>query len=80
VFKDRYFPRWDFVDAKLGHNPSYVWRSIHASYVVVREVLRWRSGDGSQIRAWTEPWIKNNERAYATSVVPLGIESMMVSD
>jgi len=24
VFKSRYFSKWNFVDAKLGHSPSYV--------------------------------------------------------
>ena len=67
------------MDAKLGHNPNYVWRSIHASYVVVRGVFRWRSRDGSQIKSWYDPWIRNNERAHATSVVPVGMENMMVS-
>jgi hypothetical protein len=35
VFKAKYFPRGNFVDAKLGHNSSYVWHSIHASQVIV---------------------------------------------
>lgn len=28
VFKARYFPRRDFLNSVVGHNPSYVWRSI----------------------------------------------------
>nr|KYP34809.1 Transposon TX1 uncharacterized [Cajanus cajan] len=36
VFKAKYFPRGDFLGANLGHNPSFTWRSIHASQVVVR--------------------------------------------
>lgn len=28
VFKARYFPRSNFLGSKLGHNPSFVWRSI----------------------------------------------------
>jgi len=24
----KYFPRSDYVGASIGHNPSYVWRSI----------------------------------------------------
>ncbi|PNX86605.1 ribonuclease H, partial [Trifolium pratense] len=31
VFKAKYYSKEGFLDAKLGHNPSYVWRSIHAS-------------------------------------------------
>jgi len=32
VFKARYFPRSSFLVAKLGHNPSFVWRSIWNSH------------------------------------------------
>lgn len=42
VFKAKYFLSVDFLDAQLGHNPSFVWRSIHASWVVVKEGLQWR--------------------------------------
>jgi len=55
VFKARYFLRGNFVDAKLGHNLSYVWRTIHASHILVRGGLVWRLGDGSQIRALNDP-------------------------
>jgi hypothetical protein len=37
VFKAKYYPKEGFLEAKLGHNPSYVWRSIHASQVVELE-------------------------------------------
>jgi hypothetical protein len=80
VFKARYFPRGNFVDVKLGHNPSYVWRSIHASQVIVRGGLRWRLGDDSHIRTWYDPWINDEGRAYATSNIPPGMKGMMVSE
>lgn len=28
LFKARYFPNSNFLDATLGNNPSFVWRSI----------------------------------------------------
>ena len=28
IMKARYFPNSEFLDAKLGDNPSYMWRSI----------------------------------------------------
>ena len=31
VFKAKYFPNCDFVEASLGANPSYVWRSLMAA-------------------------------------------------
>lgn len=59
IFKDKYCLREDFVNEKLGHNPSFVWRSIHTSHVVVREDLKLRVDDGSRIRGWYDPWIRD---------------------
>lgn len=36
-------------------------------------------GDGSQIIACYDPWIRDDMRAYATGVVPMGMKNMMVS-
>jgi len=37
IFKARYYPNISYLDAKLGHNPSFVWRSILSAKVVVRQ-------------------------------------------
>lgn len=31
VYKSRYFPHTNFLDAKIGSNPSYIWRSVLAA-------------------------------------------------
>lgn len=31
IFKAKYFPNVDFMGARLGHDPSFVWRSIQSS-------------------------------------------------
>lgn len=36
LFKARYFPRSDYLGANLGHNPSFVWRSIFSAKRVIR--------------------------------------------
>jgi hypothetical protein len=36
LFKARYFPRSDYLNAKVGHNPSFVWRSIFSAKMIVR--------------------------------------------
>ncbi|CAN0846980.1 hypothetical protein LINGRAHAP2_LOCUS4739, partial [Linum grandiflorum] len=55
VFKARYFPRRDFLSARLGNLPTYVWRSIHAAQMVVREGCRWSLGDGRSVKVFLEP-------------------------
>jgi len=45
LFKAKYFPKESFLDAPFGHNPSYVWRNIHASQVLVKNEIKWRIGN-----------------------------------
>lgn len=44
LFKARYFPSSDYLGAKLGHKPSFVWRSIFSAKRVIREGIRWKIG------------------------------------
>jgi len=80
VFKAKYFPRGNFIDAKLGHNPSFIWRSIHASQVVVKGGLRWRIGDGQKIRVGKDPWIRNQDGDYVFGLMQQDVENMKVAE
>ncbi|XP_020219303.1 uncharacterized protein LOC109802370 [Cajanus cajan] len=73
VFKAKYFPRGDFLGANLGHNPSFTWRSIHASQVVVRGGMRWCIGNGLCIKPWVDPLLRQQGKPYVTSLPPAGI-------
>jgi hypothetical protein len=55
LFKVRYFPRSNFLG--VGHNPSYVWRSIWSTKALIREGSRWCIGDGSSISICAENWL-----------------------
>ncbi|KAL2249340.1 UNVERIFIED_CONTAM: putative mitochondrial protein [Sesamum indicum] len=44
VIKTKYFPRSDFFDAKVDHNPSFTWRSIRAARDVLDGVLEMVGG------------------------------------
>ena len=57
VLKAKYFPRCDFVEAKIGCNPSYTWRSIIATQNIVKEGMRWRVGNGERIQVWEDKWL-----------------------
>ncbi|XP_075649368.1 putative mitochondrial protein AtMg00310 [Castanea sativa] len=57
VYKAKYFPRCDFVDAGLGSQPSYAWRSIHAAQALVRRGMRWQVGNGEHIRILRDKWL-----------------------
>ncbi len=55
VFKARYFPTCSFLDAPLGSNPSFLWRSILSSREVLTKGLSWHHRDGQLTRPiWSE--------------------------
>ncbi|KAL5130862.1 hypothetical protein HKD37_12G033851 [Glycine soja] len=65
----------DFLDAHLGHNSSFIWRSIHACFP--------SSGEGSlemEDRQWkfykslVQPWLNSAENYYISSPTIVGHE------
>ena len=57
VLKAKYFPRCEFIEASMGNNPSFTWRSIMAAQHIVREGIKWRVGNGNSIRIWGDKWL-----------------------
>ena len=57
VYKAKYFPYDDILNAKLGSNPSYAWRSMFNSLEVIRKGTRWRVGNGKRIHLWEDKWL-----------------------
>jgi len=62
IFKARYFPSASYLTANLGHNPSYVCRSILRARFLVRGGARWSIGTGGDIPILDEPWLLNGGR------------------
>ncbi|KAL0310472.1 UNVERIFIED_CONTAM: putative mitochondrial protein [Sesamum calycinum] len=50
VLRARYFPHGQVLEASVGRNPSFTWRSILASQHVVRGGFRWCIGNGRIVR------------------------------
>lgn len=57
ILKAKYFPRTDMLQAGLGHNPSYLWRSILAAKGVVEEGIGWRIGNGRLVNILADRWV-----------------------
>ncbi|XP_019181687.1 PREDICTED: uncharacterized protein LOC109176752 [Ipomoea nil] len=64
VFKARYFPKTSFLEAILGGCPSYVWRSVMASQMLIRGGCRRMVGDGSSTKVWLHPWLPDPQDPY----------------
>jgi hypothetical protein len=58
-FKSRYFPRTGFMEAQIGYQPSYAWRSIFNAKKVIEMGSRWSIGNGQQVRIWRDSWLPN---------------------
>ena len=46
VYKARYFPNCSFMEAEIGCNPSFVWRSLLGARELIRAGTLWHVGDG----------------------------------
>ena len=70
IFKARYYSSGSFLEAELGSNPSFIWRSILATQSILRQGVRRRIGNGSQTLILKEPWLPCLENPYITSSHP----------
>ena len=59
VYKSKYFPTCTFMEARLGNNPSYVWRSLLAARELIREGSIWQVGDRRTIEVSTHKWLSH---------------------
>ena len=57
VLQARYYQPKNFLNAKLGSNPSYIWRSILWGRQIICSGSRWRIGNGQNIQIHKANWI-----------------------
>uniref|UniRef100_A0A803QIZ4 Reverse transcriptase domain-containing protein n=1 Tax=Cannabis sativa TaxID=3483 RepID=A0A803QIZ4_CANSA len=78
IFKAKYFPHSDFLLAKLGNNPRFVWRSIWGAQHLVKKGAIRTIGNGASTNILTHPWLPSTENKYVSSTHP-GLISNTVS-
>lgn len=57
LFKQKYYPNSNFLNAKLGHHPSFAWRSIVSGQSLLKVGLIWRIGNSHKNKSWKDKWI-----------------------
>jgi len=57
LLKSRYYPSSSLLNAELGSNPSYTWRSLHGVLWVLEKGTRWIVGNGDSLQAWQSRWL-----------------------
>ncbi|XVF49555.1 hypothetical protein PTKIN_Ptkin04bG0022200 [Pterospermum kingtungense] len=80
IFKARYYPRGDFLNAQLGQNPSFTWRSIWSSQVLLQNGFRWRIGNGKDVDVWSEPWLRDSSNLRVQTEMPSFLCNLKVAD
>jgi len=45
------------LQADMGSNPSYAWRSLHNSIWIIKKGNNWRIGSGEKVKIWESNWI-----------------------
>lgn len=79
LLKARYFPNTSFLNAQLGTNSSYVWRSLMETKEVMQQGCRRRIGDGRSTKVWQIPWLPCSENGYITTNMPPELENITVN-
>lgn len=79
VFKAKYFKSCSFLEAKVGSNPSFVWKSIMESQEVLKDNCNWRVGDGTSINVWTDPWLADAQFPFVQTEMPSYLRDAKVS-
>ena len=64
----------DFLNAKVGENASYMWRSIMAAQDVLKQGSRRKIGTGDKTYIWKVPWLPSAENGFLTSSMPPELE------
>ncbi|KAL5794824.1 hypothetical protein ACOSP7_003418 [Xanthoceras sorbifolium] len=71
VLKAKYFRQEDFLSASLKQGSSHLWRSLVWGRSLLFKGLRWRVGNGKDIRAFQDPWIPRASTFRPFSMAPV---------
>ncbi|XP_024033484.1 uncharacterized protein LOC112095607 [Citrus clementina] len=83
VLEAKYFKKADFLNAKLGSNPRFIWRSIIWGRQVILAGSRWRIGKGDKVQIYKASWIPRPSTFRPTSWPTLpknSYVSMLIND
>lgn len=67
IYKARYYSEGGFLNAKLGVNPSYIWRSLLATQDLLKQGLGCGMRNGELVNIMTDPWLADVENPYVVT-------------
>lgn len=69
LLKARYFLSSSFIEAGIGSNPSFVWRSIISAKDLLCACSVLKIGNGDTINIWNDAWIPDLDNPRVSSVI-----------
>lgn len=79
LYKAKYFPNNDFFNAGVHTTASLAWRSMWSAKDILLNGLKWRIGNGLQVRIWEDNWISTAQEHGLSTPVEAGKENWTVS-
>ncbi|XP_060965381.1 uncharacterized mitochondrial protein AtMg00310-like [Cannabis sativa] len=70
IYKARYFPNCSFLEAGLGGNPSFIWRSVLESQALLMDGARRRIGTDSSTAVLKTHWLLSETNPCVVSTHP----------
>ena len=84
LFKAKYFADGDYLKAKLGNNPSFIWRNVFEEKNLLRDGVWWRVGNGEKIKVLGQPWLVTGPNPFITTISPVidevNVTSLLCTD
>ncbi|KAL8106995.1 hypothetical protein AgCh_023702 [Apium graveolens] len=84
IYRARYFKNTTFINAKLGHSPSFIWRSLMEAKQVILKRSRWRIGTGKDISIMGQPWLEDKDNPFivtgSQAVTDNSVSSLMCTN
>ncbi|XP_074374021.1 uncharacterized protein LOC141714399 [Apium graveolens] len=74
----KYYAHTSFLEASLGANPSYMWRSIMASQEIIKQGCKRKIGDGKSTKVWQIPWLPCKNNGYLSSEAHVELQETLV--
>lgn len=84
LYKARYYPNESFLTAKVGNNPSYIWRSILEAHILLKKGSVRRISSGKEVSILNDPWLWDVENPYVitnhAAIEGQSVSSLMITN
>lgn len=78
ALKARHYPKKGFLEADLGHNPSFTWRSVWSSQPLIKLGCCWKIGNGRNINVWRDSWLRTLSHSILSTIMVPSLATLTV--